>query len=168
MHAEIVISGNVGQHVEWKEDERFGGRSTFSVAVTPSVQRNGEWQEQETTWYRITCWRRLAVHVRDSVKKGDPIIVGGKLRLNKWVNEDNVVKHDFAIEARWVGHDLRRGSGTFVRSRVRNDPTEPFESDVEAARAEHERLRLVDGPGGGEAFDEEFERIDPLTGEISA
>lgn len=167
MEADIIISGNVGQDVEWWEHERFDGRATFSVTVTPSVQRDGAWHDQPTTWYRVTCWRRLAVHVRDSLKKGDAVMVGGRLRLDRWVGENNVPRQEYAIDARWVGHDLRRGTALFERARVRQDPTEPIESDFEAARAEHEALRALEELSDelGEQ-DESFEAVDLVTGEV--
>lgn len=159
-----MIRGNVGQVVEWYEDERFGGRAVFNVGVTPSVQRDGTWHNLVTTWYRVTCWRRLATHVRDSLRKGDAVVVGGKLSHNSWVGENNVVKEEFQIEARWVGHDLTRGTAVFERTRLRQDRTEPSESDFEAARAEYEDLRALEEAGFGDANG--FGVIDLATGEV--
>mgnify|MGYP003738821799 CR=1 FL=1 len=105
--------------------------------------RDGRWQEEATTWYRVTCWRRLAVHVRDSIRKGDAVVLGGKLRLDRWVDQNNVQKYEYAIDAKWVGHDLRRGSALFERARIRQDPSAPNESDADAARG----IRRRRGPG---------------------
>ncbi|MBB1493758.1 single-stranded DNA-binding protein [Propioniciclava sp. MC1595] len=165
MEAQIMVAGNVGNNVEWHEDERYEGRASFSLGVTPSVFRDGRWQEEATTWYRVTCWRRLAVHVRDSIRKGDAVVLGGKLRLDRWVDQNNVQKYEYAIDAKWVGHDLRRGSALFERARIRQDPSAPNESDADAARAEYE-ARQFEAMMVEEGFDE-GEAVDPATGEVT-
>ena len=138
MEAEIVINGNVGGDVDWRDHEEYVGRASFTLACTPAVLRNGAWEELPTAWYRVTCWRRLAANVRDSIRKGDAVVLGGKLRLDRWVDQNNVQKYEYAIDAKWVGHDLRRGSALFERARIRQDPSAPNESDADAARAEYE------------------------------
>lgn len=130
-----MVAGNVGNNVEWHEDERYEGRASFSLGVTPSVFRDGRWQEEATTWYRVTCWRRLAVHVRDSIRKGDAVIVSGRLRLDRWTDESGVQREAYTVEAGWVAHDLRRGASTFRRASARPEAAEPWESDVDAERA---------------------------------
>ena len=54
------------------------------MAVTPRLRRGGDWVDGETTWYTVTAWRALADHVRDSVLKGDAVIVHGRLRTETW------------------------------------------------------------------------------------
>lgn len=147
MEAEILINGNVGGEVDWRDHEEYVGRATFTLACTPAVQRNGSWVELPTAWYRVTCWRRLAVNVRDSIRKGDAVIVSGRLRLDRWVDEAGVQKEAYTIEAAWVAHDLRRGASTFRRSTARPEPSDPGESDAEAARIvswEHHQEQQAD------------------------
>ncbi|QIK71198.1 single-stranded DNA-binding protein [Propioniciclava coleopterorum] len=134
MEAEIVINGNVGGEVDWRDHEEYVGRATFTLACTPAVQRNGAWVELPTAWYRVTCWRRLAANVRDSVRKGDAVIVAGRLRLDRWTDESGVQREAYTIEAGWVAHDLRRGASTFRRASARPEASDPWESDAEAER----------------------------------
>src|SRR3954462_14624132 len=58
--------------------------ATFRVAVTPRLRKDGTWVDGETAWYTVTAWRTLADHVRDSIRKGDPVIVHGRLRTETW------------------------------------------------------------------------------------
>ncbi len=135
MEAEIVINGNVGGDVDWRDHEEYVGRASFTLACTPAVLRNGAWEELPTAWYRVTCWRRLAANVRDSVRKGDAVIVSGRLRLDRWTDESGVQREAYTVEAGWVAHDLRRGASTFRRASARPEAAEPWESDVDAERA---------------------------------
>lgn len=142
----MVISGNVGSEVEWRSDERYGARATFPVAATRRGLREGVWVDLDTTWYRVTCWRQLAVHVTDSVRKGDAVIVSGRLRTDRWVGNDGVARAAFAVDAAWVAPDLRRGTAAFTRAQLRPEPSAPVESEYEAARADAEAAREMQQP----------------------
>ena len=53
--------------------------ATVRVGVTPG-SRGREWVDGETVWYAVTAWRTLADHVSMSLRKGDAVIVHGRLR----------------------------------------------------------------------------------------
>lgn len=155
MEAEIVINGNVGGEVDWRDHEEYVGRATFTLACTPAVRRNGAWEELPTAWYRVTCWRRLAANVRDSIRKGDAVIVSGRLRLDRWTDESGAQREAFTVEAAWVAHDLRRGASTFRRASARPEAPDPWESDAEAERIrsleQHEAAAIGAVPDAAEA-----------------
>lgn len=141
MEAEVTITGNVGSDVDWRQVGPPGGRASFNVACTPSIRRGEEWVDAPTLWAQVTCWRRLAENVRDSVRKGDAVIVTGRLRVERWRNEDGNWRESLVVDATAVGHDLARGKAVFERTRVRPESTEPFESDAEAERRAAEESR---------------------------
>jgi len=89
--------------------------ATIRVGVTPRLKRDGEWVDGETTWYSVTAWRSLADHVRDSVRKGDAVIVHGRLRTETWKPPEGAVSTTLHVEASLVGHDLTRGKSHFFR-----------------------------------------------------
>ncbi len=64
----------------------------------------------------MTCWRTLADHVRDSVRKGEPVLVHGRLRTDVWQREDGQSSVTHVVEATYVGHDLTRGTAVFVKA----------------------------------------------------
>ena len=67
-------------------------------------------------------------------RKGDPVIVIGKLRTNVFKGEDGVLVERLILEATALGHDLTRGTSTFSRVE-RMSVTEDTESDEQAAIA---------------------------------
>ena len=145
MEADIVIEGNVGNGVEWREHPIHGGRTTFSVAVTPGYRGEKGWVELNTMWFRVTCWRQMALHARDSLGKGDAVVVKGKLRLDKWRDEYGNEKQEFSIKADWVGHNLKRGKAVFERTRARPEPEEPGYLTDE----ENQRLAAIEAQYAG-------------------
>lgn len=107
--------------------------ATVRVAATPRVRRDGEWVDGETTWYSVTAWRTLADHLHGSVRKGDPVIVHGRLRTETWHPEGGAASTTLHVDALLVGHDLTRGLSHYVKTR-RNDAA-PSERSPEAAPA---------------------------------
>ena len=89
----------------------------FRVGATPRVlnRGTGEWVDGPTQWYSINAWRRLALNVKRSVFKGDPVVVHGRLTVKEWPDKDGVLRTTLEVEAESVGHDLLRGTSSFVR-----------------------------------------------------
>ncbi len=63
------------------------------------------WVDAETNWYTVSTFRQLAHNVVRSVRRGEHVVVAGRLRIRDWHNAD---KNGTAveIEADSVGHDL--------------------------------------------------------------
>jgi single-strand DNA-binding protein len=159
MEAYVQITGYVGTDVELRPTS---GVASFRVASTPRYRKNGDWVDGNPTWLTVTCWRSLAEHAAESIRKGDPVIVIGKLRTNVWKGEDGVVER-LILEATSIGHDLSRGTAVFSRVERVVVP-EDQESDVQAAIAAVEaQARDPD-----EEVDEETGAGERLVGEAPA
>jgi single-strand DNA-binding protein len=122
--------------------------ATVRVGVTPRLKKGGEWTDGETTWYSVTAWRTLADHLRDSVRKGDPLIVHGRLRTETWQPEGGGTATTLQVEASLVGHDLTRGISHFIKAQRPDqggpeteqadeapEPPEDFEDDASSVAA---------------------------------
>ena len=75
----------------------------------------GEWEDGETSYYTVKCWRRLAVNVKGSLRKGDMILVRGKVVMRTWVDDQQRNRVQMQVEADSVGHDLAFGWSHFNR-----------------------------------------------------
>ena len=128
MEALVQMTGHVGTEVDIRGN---GSVTAFRLACTPRVRgKGGEYSDGNTTWIDVTCFRSLAAHVADSVRKGDPVIVIGKLRTSVWT-KDGQTRERLGLEAETVGHDLSRGTAIFRKS-VRPS-AEPADGDEPAA-----------------------------------
>ncbi len=89
---------------------------TFRLASTESRRRadSGEFYDVGTSFYQVTAYRQLARNVDRSVRKGQPVIVHGKLRLREWTDGDRRGT-SAELDATSVGTDLRRGTAVFTR-----------------------------------------------------
>jgi len=123
----VTLHGWVGSEVTFRDPQGISV-ANLRVASTPRLKRDGRWFDGETTWYSVTAWRQLADNVRDSIRKGDAVIVHGRLRTDTWERADGQSSTTLCIEASMIGHDLARGTSSFQRAAR----TERTESDVDA------------------------------------
>jgi len=75
----------------------------------------GEWTDGDTSYYTVTCWRRLANHVRASLRKGDPVMVKGRFRTHTYEDKQGRIRTEVEITADTIGHDLSRGIANYLR-----------------------------------------------------
>ncbi len=110
----IHIIGHVGTDVDYRRVGSGTDLSTFRLASTPRRWDRSQRQyvDGTTTWLSVQCWRALAIHVRDSIRRGDPAVVVGRLKTEEWT-KDGVRNSRFILEAIAVGHDLNRGVSSF-------------------------------------------------------
>jgi single-strand DNA-binding protein len=92
----------------------------FRVASTPRrFQRSTEtWEDGDTQWYSVNAWRTLAENCDTSLRRGDPVVVHGKLTARTWTNKAGLEVTTFEVEAAFVGHDLNRGTSAFQRRKL--------------------------------------------------
>ncbi len=110
----ITVTGNVATHPEKRLTGN--GTSVTSFRIASKMRRfdkaTGQWVDEHTNWYSISAWRTLGEHVFRSLRKGDRVILTGRLRLKDW--ESNGKQGTSAeIDADAIGHDLRWGTTTF-------------------------------------------------------
>ncbi len=84
----IQIIGNLGRDPETKR--MAGGKVTTLLSV--GVGRNRRSQDgqtsQETDWFRVICWEKLAETADQYLKKGQRVYVEGRLQMRKYTGRD--------------------------------------------------------------------------------
>lgn len=117
------------------------------VGTTPRFRESatGQWRDAETSYFNVSCWSRLADHVRASLHKGDPVIVKGRFRTSTFEDKNGQLRTAIEITADTVGHDLSRGPANYMRPRP---PRVNAEDDL-ASEEFTDRPDLPEGPDGG-------------------
>lgn len=92
--------------------------ANFRMACTPRKlnRSTGEWSNGVTQWFTVSAWRQLGENVGRSLRKGDPVVVQGRLSARSYVNKDGLEVNTFEVEATVVGHDLNRGMTSLSRN----------------------------------------------------
>jgi single-strand DNA-binding protein len=110
----ITISGNVATDVRHVRTDTGVDITSFRLASSPRRLQGGRWVDGPTSYLTVTCWRFLAQNAAAALKKGDPVVVTGTLRVREWETEGrNGVSTE--VDARVIGHDLNRGITQFQR-----------------------------------------------------
>ena len=133
----MTFHGRVGTKVELREGSVPW--VLFRVASTPSYfdQATRTWRDLETIWISVKAWRSLAQNAAESLEVGDPVVVIGKVRTEKWTTQDGQPRESTVLEANLIGHDLTWG--TTRLQRVDRQPPAVAKSDgTVAALAELE------------------------------
>lgn len=76
------------------------------MASTERVQENGEWKDGDTVFIDVVCFNNLAQSVK-SLRKGDRVIVHGRLKYREFKRADGSNGHDYEIVANELGMSLR-------------------------------------------------------------
>lgn len=118
----ITVRGWLGADVQLRA---AGGVpvASFRLACTPRKfnRRTETWSDGLTQWYTVTAWRALADNCASSLRRGDPVVVHGRLEARTYVNANGVEVLSLEIDALHVGHDLSRGTSVFTRA-PRSEP----------------------------------------------
>jgi len=149
----VTLVGFVAQDPRQRETGK--GRVTdLRVGTTPRVQDRvtGEWRDADTSYFTVSCWRRLGDHVRASLRKGDPVVVKGRFRSRSYEDKTGQLKTVIDIAADTVGHDLNQGIANYMRQR----PQPAITEGGPASDSDDEVSETPDLPGGpAEMIDDE-------------
>ena len=112
----VTLVGFVAQDPVQRETKNGVLVTDLRVGATPRVQDRvtNQWRDGVTSYYDVSCWRRLGDHVRASLRKGDPVTIKGKFRSRTFVDKAGVSRTVIDIMADTVGHDLNRGVANYL------------------------------------------------------
>lgn len=112
----ITVTGNIATAPSQITTASGAVITRFRIA---SAQRRrdaatGEWIDGHVNWYTVCAYRHLGANAFASFRKGERVIVTGRLRIRKWESED---RHgtEAEIDADALGHDLMFGTTAFAR-----------------------------------------------------
>jgi single-strand DNA-binding protein len=72
----------------------------------------------------VVCWKTLAAAVLSSVRKGDPVLVSGRITTRRF-EKNGVTQYFTEVKADFVGLDVAKSSTRFTRKLI-----EPIEADT--------------------------------------
>jgi single-strand DNA-binding protein len=84
--------------------------TSFRLACTPRRfdRAQTRWVDCPTVFITVTCWRQLAENVVGSLRRGDRVLVAGRLRQRVYQQEDGTRRASIEIDADAIGPDLGR------------------------------------------------------------
>jgi single-strand DNA-binding protein len=104
-----TVVGNVTADPELRETGSGVPVATFTVASTSRVRdgQSGEWRDGETLFLRCSAWRRTAENVAGRIRKGDRVVVTGRLRQRTFETDAGQRRSTIELMADEVALSLR-------------------------------------------------------------
>lgn len=110
-------------------------------------QALGSFVNTEPVFMNVACWRQLGDNVMQSLRKGDTVIVQGKLRYSEYDDANGGQRRSsYEIEASTVGPDLNRYVTPLTRlpRDLPTVPDQPAQGPDDAAPASWEGGGVVE------------------------
>ena len=145
--ATVTIVGRAGTNPMVSASPK-GDRVTFRVISTERRfdEARQDWVDGDEYGVSVVCWRGLASAVLTTVRKGDPIVVIGRISTRKY-EKNGVMEYFTDVKGDFVGLDVAKLGSRFSRS--------TFES------------RDQNEPGSAPALDPAGAPVDPAAAELS-
>jgi single-strand DNA-binding protein len=111
----IIIVGNLGRDPEMRYLPSGQGVTSFSVASSRSYTNNQGEKVDETIWFRVSVFGKMAETCNQYLKKGSKVLVEGRLQADKngspriWTRQDGTPGVSFEVTAATVRFLSSRG-----------------------------------------------------------
>jgi len=85
----VILIGNLGRDPEMRYLPSGSPVTNFSLAVTRRARpRDGQEAREETEWFRVSAFDRLAEIANEYLVKGRQVYVEGRVRLHTWQDQN--------------------------------------------------------------------------------
>jgi single-strand DNA-binding protein len=99
MFNKIIVVGNLGADPELRYTANEGvAVANFSLATNYQLPDGNK----ETTWFRVTAWRKLGENCANYLSKGSLALVEGRLRSRKFTDNQGIERTTLEIIANTV------------------------------------------------------------------
>jgi single-strand DNA-binding protein len=146
---QVTLRGNVASEPRLVRFDDGNVLTSFRLASTARRfdRDRREWVDRGTTFVNVTCRKAMATNAATSVRKGQPMVVTGKLSERFW-SANGRSGQTLELQAEGLGHDLTYGTAQFARI-VRAE--RPPLTDVSG-------LTVLDEDDDGQHLDETLDR----------
>jgi single-strand DNA-binding protein len=116
MSNNVTVVGNLTADPELRFTASGVAMVNISVADSRRYQdRNGDWQE-DTSFFRGTCWREMAENVAESLTKGARVVISGRLKQRTWETNEGEKRSVVELDIQEIGPSLRWATATVTKT----------------------------------------------------
>jgi len=95
----VMIIGNVGTDPEMRFTPNGNPVTTFRIATSRNFTTSEGEKKQETEWFTVVTWSKLAESCNQFLTKGRRAYVEGRLRTRSWEGQDGQKRSKVEIVA---------------------------------------------------------------------
>ncbi len=115
MFQQCMIIGNLGQTPEMKFLPDGRPVTNFSVATNRRWTNSDGSQGEEVTWFRASCFGKLAETTNQYLEKGRQVMVIGRVKANAYIDREGVARASLdlvAAEVKFLGNGSSQHEAT--------------------------------------------------------
>jgi single-strand DNA-binding protein len=105
-YQKVIIVGNLGRDPEMRYTPDGTPVTSFSIATNRRWTSADGSQGEETTWFRVSAWRRQAEVAAQYLSKGRQVLVEGRMNPDRatggprvWTGNDGVARASYEVTA---------------------------------------------------------------------
>ena len=106
----ILIIGNLGSDPEMRYTPNGNPVTSFTVATNRRYRTGDGENREETEWFRISAWNRLAETCNQYLQRGSKVYVEGRLSSRTYVGNDGEPRVSLDVNASEVRFIDSRGA----------------------------------------------------------
>ncbi|MEJ5198927.1 MAG: single-stranded DNA-binding protein [Anaerolineae bacterium] len=133
MYQKTIVVGHLGRDPEMRYTPSGVPVTSFSIATTRRwTNANGE-QQEKTTWFRVTCWRKTAELAAQYLTKGRLVLVEGDIDASAWIDKEGSPRASLELTAtavRFLGGRGEGGEGVAAGPGVPTEGIPVVEEDI--------------------------------------
>ena len=95
----IMLIGNLGRDPELSYTPSGKAIAKFSLAVSRRRRDESGEQREETQWFNVVAWERLAETCNNYLHKGSKVYIEGRMTSRKYTDKDGVERTAWEVTA---------------------------------------------------------------------
>ena len=99
MYQKTIVVGHLGRDPEMRYTQSGVPVTSFSIATTRKWSSASGEQQEKTTWFRVTCWRKLAELTAQYLKKGRLVLVEGDIEASAFTDREGNARASLELTA---------------------------------------------------------------------
>jgi single-strand DNA-binding protein len=124
---DVTVAGTLTADPELRYTQTGHAVTNFVVAANERRydKTSGAWSDGDATFLRCSIWRDAAENVAESLRKGDRVLVTGRLKQRSYETDQGDKRTVFELDVTEIGPSLRWATAKVAkvtRTASKNDP----------------------------------------------
>lgn len=115
---QITITGNLVDDPEMRYTPSGQAVANFRIASTPRFldKATNEWKDGDSLFLSCNVWRQSAENVAESLQRGMPVIVMGRLKQRSYETKQGEKRTVYEVEVDDIGPSLRNATAKISKA----------------------------------------------------